>query len=271
MSLERPRVLFVLGAGHCGSTLLSLLMNGHPDFAAVSELSKLGESIANGDPVLSRPEWRDIAACYESRTGAAFSGLDLAHPSWRRFAGWGASEAAAWAQRRASLLACIRDVTGRSWIIDASKSWQQLYLMQRSELFDLRVVHLIRDGRGVVHSYARKYGNLRHGLAKWIKPSVAAVALAAHFQERWLRVRYEELAVDTVATLTGICNLVDLEYEPSMLEFRRHAWIGIGGNRMSHRTDQTIQLDERWRREMPWRHRLLVGIVGGALNRFYGY
>jgi hypothetical protein len=169
------------------------------------------------------------------------------------------------------LMTYLSEVTNRPWIVDASKSWQALYLMQRSALFDLRVVHLVRDARGVVHSYDKKYGDLRHGLAKWVKSSVAALGLASRFENRWLRVRYEDLARDPEQTLTTICALLDLEFEPAMLRFRQHPWFGIGGNRMSRRGDETIRLDERWRREMSWGRQLLVNVVGGPLNRYYGY
>ena len=268
---DRPRVIYVLGAGHCGSTLLGLLLNGHPACLGVSELSKLAESIAANDPVLDTAPWREAARGFEATTGAPFATLDLGHPSWRTFARWTDTEVATWARPRAALVDCLARATDKPWIVDATKSWQPLYLMQRSGLFDLRVVHLLRDVRGVAHSYLTKYGDLRHGLRKWLKPNVAAMALGARFGDHWLRVRYEDLAADPEATLARVCALAGLRYDPAMRRFRDHAWLGIGGNRMAARTDDTIRVDERWKRELSWKDRVVVGVVGGALNRYYGY
>lgn len=270
-TVERPRVLFILGAGHCGSTLLGLLLNAHPACVAVSEVSKLAESIAAGDPVFAQPEWRGAIAQFEAATGTPFAGLDFSHPRWSALVRWREAQATPWAEPRATLLSALAAAAGATWIVDGSKAWQQLHLLELSGRFDLRVVHLVRDVRGVVHSYARKYGELGHGLAKWIKPSVAAMVMERQFPGRWLRVRYEDLARDPAATLARICALIDLDYDPAMLRFRAGRWLGIGGNRMSHRTDDTIRLDEKWRREMSWRDRVIVGAVGGALNRYYGY
>ena len=264
-------MLFILGAGHCGSTLLSLLLNGHPTCISVSELASLSTSIAERDPVLDRDEWRTVARCFEQRSGTRFADVDLAHPSWREFGRWPRETIIEWATPRSTLLRCLLNKTEREWVVDASKSWQQLYLMQRSELFDLRVLHLVRDGHGVVHSYTKKYGQLRHGLSKWIKSSVAAMSLASRFQDRWLRVRYEDLSIDPATTLMAICRFMNIAYDSRMLQFRSHTWLGLGGNRMSKRKDDTIRLDERWRREMSRRDRLVVDLVGGMINRYHGY
>jgi hypothetical protein len=269
---DRPRLVYILGAGHCGSTLLSLLLNGHSDVFGLSELSKLAAARRDHDEVLATETWRAIRARFDEVSPTPFDALDLGHPSWRTFARWDTSRIQAWAAPRALLMSAIRDVTGAGTLIDASKAWQQLYLLRRSGLFDLYVIHLVRDGRGVVHAYHRKYGALRHGLGRWLKPSLVAPWLERNIPgERWLRLQYEQLAAAPEATLQRVCGFIGIPYEPAMLRFRSHDWFGIGGNRMSKSEDETIRLDERWRREMAPRHRALVEVVGGVVNRYYGY
>jgi hypothetical protein len=268
----RPRLVYILGAGHCGSTLLSLLLNGHRDVFALSEFSKLSASVRDHDEVLTTPTWRRIAARFDQRSAVPLAALDLAHPSWRRFAAWTLAEVQAWAAPRALLLETITEVTGAHTLVDASKAWQQLHLLNRSQLFDVFVIHLVRDGRGIVHAYQRKYGDLRHGLSRWLKPSLVAPWLERQVPaDRWLRVHYERLAESPEATLRQICSFLALEFEPAMLRFRSHDWFGIGGNRMRNGQDETIRLDERWRRDMTTRQRLVVDVIGGAVNRYYGY
>jgi len=253
------RVVYILGPGHCGSTLLSLLLNGHPQCVAVGELSKLDAAIANHEAVLDRPEWRAALQACES-----FGALQLGHPGMRELVRWSPERIAAWARPRKALLDALVEATGRPIVVDASKSWQQLYLMQRSQLFDLHVIDLVRDAHGVVHSYTKKYGELTHGLSKWMKSRVAAIALARRFDGRWLRVRYEELGTDTLAR---ICDFIGVPYDPHMLHFRSQPWIGIGSNRMSRGDDETIRIDDRWQRDMPLRDRVLVTLASGFLNR----
>lgn len=265
------RVLYILGAGHCGSTLLSLLTNAHSQCIAVSELSKIGRARAHGDTALQSTLWRDVAACFESRTGMQFEELSLEHPHWSSLLRWGDNQVTAWAQPRAELMQCIAEISGRNWVVDASKSWQQLYLMERSGLFDLRVVHLVRDPHGIVHSYSKKYGRLRRGLSKWLRHSTASTAIGMRMDERFMRVRYEDLASDPAATLEKICGLVGIPYEPSMLQYRKATWLGLGGNRMARRTDETITIDERWKTEMRPTERVVVDVFSAAFNRLFGY
>lgn len=266
-----PEVLYILGAGHCGSTLLGLLLNGHPAMVAVSEVNKLAHAIASRDPVLAQPGWLATRVCYEAQTGAAFNDLNFGFPGMATLLSWDAARVRAWATPLAAMMRSMLDATGKALIVDGSKSVQPLYLMHRSGLFRLRVLHLVRDGRAIVHSYQTKYGGVSVGVKRWAKPSLAAVLLRRRFTGSWLEVKYEELASEPEQTLRTICEFVDQRYGAEMLRYRSHEWMGIGGNRLSKRADDTIHLDESWRRDMRPAVRVGFDVLCGALNRYYGY
>lgn len=277
--MQRPpcTVVYILGAGHCGSTLLSLLLNGHSRMLALSEVRKIHKFIRDterpdGPNPLDDVLWQKVRHRYEWMYETEFDELHLEHPSWKAFSGWSRERLQAWVDPYVQLLRTIVRESGCDILVDSSKSWQQLYLLQRSGRVRIKVVHALRDGRAVLHSYNRKYHDFRVSFGQWVKPTAMAAVLRPLFASRdWHEVRYEALSTAPEETLTQLCQFLDTEFEPEMLRFRSHPWFGIGGNRMAHDTSEEIRLDEKWRRDLSRRDRLLFGLLGGALNRYYGY
>jgi hypothetical protein len=92
-------------------------------------------------------------------------------------------------------------------------------------------IFLSRDGRAVVNSRLRKYAG--EDPSRVIDAWVASVcATEALLEERpaALRVRYEELATDPVATARRVCEALGLCFEPEMLRYEAHAHHPLGGN-----------------------------------------
>lgn len=57
-----------------------------------------------------------------------------------------------------------------------------------------------------------------------------------------------------------------------MLHYRSHPYFGIGGSpTVKNNTEETILLDERWKKELSWKYRIAFALLAGWLNKFYGY
>lgn len=267
-----PVVVFVLAASHSGSTLLSLLLNAHSRIHALSEIDKIGQRARDPDRgrrPLRTPFWQTVTARYEAAGPRRFAEIELQAPHGSRLDG---ADLAEWASDYARLAEAIAAVAQKRVLVDASKDAAQLDLLLRAERFDVRVIELLRDGRGVAHSAARKTGSFARGLRHWARSRRSAAALRTRVApERWRSVRYEDLARTPGPTLRGLCEWLGVAYEPSMLAYRQAAWEGISGNRIATGSDETIALDERWRRELPWRHRALFALLGARLNARDGY
>jgi hypothetical protein len=172
------------------------------------------------------------------------------------------------------------------WIVDASKDPWRLLWLARSGLFDLRVVHLVRDPRAFVHSVTRLPRDgvglgpewKRHKVA--VRQSISWVVhnrlisriLDSHVEPgHSLVVRYEDLASDPFSEAARICGLLDLDFDSRMVEdFRNGSPFAMGGNTMRHR-EGGIQLDRRWESGLPWSRRLIAGTASTRSRRRYGY
>ena len=275
MDADNIKLAYILGAGHCGSTLLNLLLNGHSQAIGLSEMHYVQKyACQNGgaENPLDEPFWDQVRACWEGAVGQSFENIHTASPSWRELRTLSSNDIEKFGRDNAHLARCVGEVAQASLVVDASKKWQRLALLQKAENIDLRVLYLVRDGRAVLNSYVRKFGRFSIGFRRWLAPSLTAFRLRRRMvPEHWLRVRYEDLATDPEAQLRKICRFLSVAYEPQMLSFRSHSDHGVRGNRMRGRSNETIRLDERWRQELSRRHQLLFAVLGGWLNRLNGY
>lgn len=271
---RRPRytLAYIAGAGHCGSTLLNLLLNAHSQVLGLSEVSSIGDHFKEQNEILREPFWLAVGRRYEEATALTFSDLELAALPAAQILRSNTADIEEFARPNRALLDCLALESGASVLVDASKSWQRLALLSKSRDFDLRVIHMLRDGRAVYNSYRRKYRRPVFALTKWPRFTVAALLLRRGFPaSTWLDLRYEDLATNPELSLAGVCTFLGLEFEPAMLRYREQPNLGLGGNRMADRSDQSIKLDETWRTELSSRQRLVFGLFFGWLNRLLGY
>jgi hypothetical protein len=89
---------------------------------------------------------------------------------------------------------------------------------------DVRLIHIVRDGRDVVTSvHPKRPEGFWVTRKRWIQDVAFGLAWAHHPQV--LTVRYEDLTLDYRATVTTICDFLDEEFEPSLLEYPDSATI----------------------------------------------
>ena len=295
------QLVYILGAGHSGSTLLNLLLNGHSQIIGLSEIYQLGRYLRKkpNNRQLKTDFWQDVKQRYEIAAGEPLTSIDI---HWQKAPIWGdknfqkkrktivstllgeltcrkkirasdAQDFADWTQQNQYLFSCIAEKSGANILIDSSKQWQRLSLLKKSGCFNIKVIHLVRDGRAVVNSYIRKYGSFAPALRKWIRNAMPPSYLRREFeQSNWLRLHYEELASQPETTLRKLCDFLEVDYEPQMLHYRQHLNIGLRGNfGVNHRQDEKIVLDQKWKRELSRLNLARFTLFGGWLNTYYGY
>jgi hypothetical protein len=180
--------------------------------------------------------------------------------------------------------------------VDSSKLAHRLKFLLRIPEFNVRVIHLIRDGRAVALTYMRQdefadsnQPSLRRGgrgtaaqatadslpmtkaAREWRRCLEAAEhVLAGLDRSRWMQVRYEELCGDLEGTLRRIHGFLGTDCTRTAALFRdveNH----VIGNGMRLDTTSRVRLDERWRTELTEQDLRAFDDVAGGMNRRYGY
>ena len=170
------RVVYVGGFGRSGSTLLDRVLAQIGGCVAVGELVHLpqrglldDERCGCGVAFSACPFWSEVGVAAFGPAGWASvdaeairrqqAALDrnrripaMVLPRWGRGSAE-TEELGAWFGR---VYAAVADVSGASVVVDSSKHASTAFLLRRAPGLDLRVVHLVRDSRGVAYSWSKR-------------------------------------------------------------------------------------------------------------------
>jgi len=322
----KTRLVYILAASHSGSTLLAILLGSHPEVCTVGELK--ATSMGDVDRYLCScrarirecPFWSAVRGEMAER-GFEFdiedAGTDLASgagPYLRRLlrplhrgpvlefvrdaalglsSGW-RSSLSRFQERNSALARAVCARTGKGVIVDSSKVGVRLKYLLRNPALDVKVVRLIRDGRGVALAYvdparfadarnpALRGGGMgadredeRLGMAEaateWRRSNEEAEAVLAGLDPaRWRNVRYEDLCADPDAALRSLFAFlgVDPGIGVEQLEFEG---LHLIGNGMRMDFPRRIRLDERWKEALGPGDLRVFDSVAGSMNRRLGY
>ena len=292
------RYIFLASNAYSGSTLLSFLLGAHPQIGTVSDVSgqrreRTMSTFACSCGLLMEtcPFWRTLLEELD-RTGVEFSlanfrlGFDERKPRWlgrtrMRSLGSGAAEAVRdrlfrlvpgdehsmyqLGRRNAVFATAVMAVTGASVFVDASKEQLRARYLRRYVDQGLRVIHLVRDVRGVVDSTLRR-GKLgisgTEAARRWGRTNEAIMRSVEDLDpERRLLVRYEDLCADLEGTMRRLFTFsgVDPDVDVGRIVAGEQHLIG---NSMRLSGVGEIRLDERWRSSIA--SHAIEGIIGSA-------
>ncbi len=271
------KVVFILGSGHCGSTLLDLLLDCHSQIVGVGELQHLARDpvCACGRNVVDCPFWHAAAIKIKYDLQAHRKKIDflLNRPRFwqRRGLDWQRLDSESdFVGVYQSLFEYILQQSGKEVIVLSSKSVPLFELLQKSEVIEPVVIHLVRDGRAVVWSYMKKYNSALPFIWKWIAENIKVEILKLRYKQiKFLTINYQQLTRDPEGTLKAILAELSLPWQPEILNFRDCPHHQVGGNRMKLRKDSTIKEDLEWKSKMPWQYKILTNFLLGWLNWYY--
>jgi hypothetical protein len=280
-------VVYIGGAGRSGSTFLESLLSEVPTCVCVGEMRWIWDrGIAQnqlcscGQPFRGCPFW---IAVFEK----AFGGMDvpavtqmlarqrsldrlryvpgLAIPALRsrsfrhRLRAHGAA--------LSGLYAAIAAVSGRGIVIDSSKDPTYAYVLAAVPALRLKILHLVRDSRGVAFSWSRQ--RLRPEIVThteymdrfsprqvailWMTSNTLIGALRIKDLDS-VRLRYEDYATDLTRARDACARLgIDLPISTSgPAAHSADVWHTISGNPIRFsKGAKSVVFDEEWRSKMP--------------------
>jgi len=303
-------VLFIAGFGRSGSTLLDRLLGSTPGFHSGGELCsvwKMGlvdDELCSCGAHFSRCRfWRAVgsdsfAALPAGATEAIASylrGILPARAIWRFFIPWTRraiirSAPADFFDVTGRFYRTVRDVSGDTAVVDSSKLASYLMLLAHISAVDIRVVHLVRDPRAVMHSWLRppvedpegrvlmpRFGAVKSALL-WLAMNAAVEWTARRMHFPYVRVRYEDLVRDPAGVVTDVRSGIarqDLGVMRAAPNGEKAVDLDSGhiisGNPMRFRHGRVaIVEDDAWKAG-PWGRRAIAAVITLPLRLRYGY
>lgn len=308
---ESPvNVLFVGGMPRSGSTLLDLLIGQLPGHCDVGELFYMWQGgverdqrCACGEPFSRCPFWTAVGL-------RAFGGWDrvdvdevlqlqrqvdttaqlVLRPVARLLPGHRA-RTERYLELTRRVYRAVADVSGVPIVVDSTKRPSTAYLLASDPGVRLRIVHMVRDPRGVLNSWSHevplpegagardhlKRRPARQILRRWLTVNLMIERLARRGVPL-LRLRYEDLVADPRGAMRAAMELSGLAVRDDDLDFigpdgvhRALSHAPAGGRVRFRNGPMPLTLDEKWRRELPPSRQRLASVVCGPLMRRYRY
>jgi Sulfotransferase family len=213
-----PPAPFIVGVPRSGTTLLRLMLDAHPELTIPPETHFLP---------------RVIRACRHGASPERVAHVAARHRRWEDFG-----------IEREQYLDRLRQIEPLE-AGPAIRAFYELYAehagkprwgdktpgyavkMRRIQraLPEAHFIHLIRDGRDVVLSQARKSERplpVEVAAKRW-KRRVVATRKRSEGVDHYTELRYEDLVTDPEAALRRVCELIELSFDPAMLAYHEHA------------------------------------------------
>jgi hypothetical protein len=302
-------VLYLGGLGRSGTTLVERLLGELPGVCTLGEVVHLWQ--------------RDIRDDERCGCGERFSACTF----WtaigqRAFGGWGEvdvdrvqalqatvertrhiprlastrlspaqkSDVREYAEYYARVYRAAAEVSGAEVVVDSSKHSALAHCLRWSDELDLRVVHVVRDARGVAYSWTKTVARPETDGAEEMtrySPGRSALLWNAHNAAFGLlarrgvavqRIRYEQFLTDPRSALHELAEYAGLALRAEDLKFIGDGYADLtpghsaAGNPMRFTVGRLpLRRDDAWIRALPGSQRRLVGAVCAPMLRAYGY
>jgi hypothetical protein len=196
-------VVFILSSKHAGSTLLGFLLGSHPQAALVGHLENFERRLRDKGTVKCK-------VC------------DGPCEVWDRYMQ---------VLERPYYHRAAFEVLGKPIVVDTSQvaSWAAL---NQPYVGRSVYVYLLRHGLASLRRTKNRRGGLTRRLIEEWKSAHCDIQsfLAGVPSGDQITIRYEELATDPPAVLRQICDVVDIDYDPIMLQYWLAGHHAISGN-----------------------------------------
>lgn len=325
MSPAKQKLIYLAAASHSGSTLTAMLLGAHPDLCSVGELkvTHLGDKAhylcSCKTPISLCSFWQGVSekmrhkghvfsiddAKMDIRSDANAYTLRLLKPLVRGpllefVRDFLLSLSPNWSQQRPLLMRRNHDFicavaaqAGVDTVIDSSKIGIRLkYLLKDSDL-DIKVIWVVRDGRGVSLAYkdpgqfadakdpryrgggagknSERGRQVQKGGHEWVRCNEEIEALLATLPaHRWCKVHYEDICQNTGASLDKLFQFIGVDANKKRLDFKT-AEHHIIGNGMRLDDSEAIKLDLRWQTQLSADELAQFESVAGRYQRKMGY
>lgn len=306
----KVKVLYVMGPGRSGSTVLGQVLNGVEGFFLVGELYYLWDRglIENrlcscGVFFKNCPVWEEVLrqslGSVEEIDARRLLELREQSTSNRRLLVASAKQRREAVPRMGEYLGVldalyrgVKRVSRSRVIVDTSKSPAYGFALENVPGVEMYVLHLVRDPRAIAYSwwtrkkiqpasekrpgrYMTAHAPLETSLT-WNAWNFAVEKTWGGAPERYMRLRYEDLVRDPRGSLETILDFLGEQNLRLPLSGKREVLLGVnhafsGNPDRLRRGSVTLRADEEWRKKMNRTQRaLVVAATWPGLVR-YGY
>ncbi len=304
-------IVYTISTGYSGSTLLSMLMNAHPQVASVGELSN-----SVGEILKTSPNKAYICSCHNEITQCQFwiqvqkhcreNGVDLDLHDFETQLDLGlgnfVNRAIFGSPVQFTLILSLRDAilgrvpmyknminetldrnliiarailetTGKSIFFDASKNARIASKLCKRPEVNFKLVHLVRDPRGVMNSMLKRRPNATAEFVGkyWLRTQLSALSLKSNLPDASYLLVHYESLCSHPSETFQSINRFLDIEDADLIENAMNQEHHLIGNEMRTSQLKNIKLDEAWRNNLNPSQLAKIKQIAGKIGLSLGY
>lgn len=286
---EKIRMIYITGGGHSGSTILSFILGTAPEVFNAGELKffnahqdlrnkriqYMKNTCSCGEEALECPFWENVEERIEHPLNI-FHQTSIKERLWLAlkillpFYHFPLSEKKSddyFLSETIRQEACqIKPST--SYLLDASKNLARLVYLNSHQSFNLKVIFLIRDGRGFVNSYHKAEGQFWRWVLEWIILNFLMLRYLNKEKVNFFHLSYDQFCTDPMKYLRQFNAKFNLHLPLNYVESVRETIFHVrAGNPLKSdiRTFSGLKRDEKYQSELS---KVRQGILSVLLEPF---
>ena len=306
--METIKVIYILGEGRSGSTLVERVLGQHSEIFAAGELKHIWErsfhenqlcscgaaffdcevwkEIRDALPATIEPDEQIEAQEKISRLRHFFTLKRLLKKNSYQENQHLMTIIDAYYELYKSIL----KVSGKSYVLDASKHPVFAFLLSMHPHIELHIIHLVRDVRGVAYSWRKKkirpeitthqeymprYSVVRTAIS-WDIVNYIGNAIKKH-ADSYMLLRYEDIMEHPKKEIKEVFKSLNLQDETDHIfiddhTVQLHPNHTVAGNPMRFKTGNIhLKLDEEWEKKMRQKDRFLTTLFSKRFLKKYGF
>lgn len=302
---HKIKVVYILGFGRSGSTLLDRMLGQIPGFFSIGELRLWDTTILNhehcgcGNKLLECKIWKEV---FESAFGDGLNSgmeamLELRKKTRSRYLAFQGIPGTRKKFLRnlltnldvvRKIYTAIEKTTKCKVIVDSSKLPSYGLALKMLDTVELYVVHIVRDPRGAAYSWQKKVFLPKSGRRMpiyapvksaffWSLWNIEVSIFQKKLKEHYYLLRYEDLIAHPRKITKELMHFLGETNGGSLEFFGDHAVTlkenhTVSGNKMRFQTGLVpLKVDEEWRQKMTFRDKVIVSFLTWPWLLRYGY
>jgi hypothetical protein len=293
---NKIKVIYIVGEGRSGSTLLERVLGQHPIIFAAGELLHIWERSFLDNQLCSCGKHFYDCEVWQGITKEFISNIKIFEPKEIIKAIKNTSRMRHYLTGKNlknkdslflndvyyNLYYAIKKYTNKDFIIDASKHPVFAHILSQNMKINLHIIHLIRDSRGVSFSWNKK--RIRPEITEKIEYMprysifrsaiywnlINKVALDLKRKTSYIQIRYEDLVKYPEKTLEKIFNFLGVENHSYDFVKRLNVKVfvnlqtnhTVSGNPFRFKTGNIeLKLDKSWQDSFPFYKKFIVSLL----------
>jgi hypothetical protein len=256
---EHINILYLLGAGRSGTTLLATVLNNNVNINTVGELHhfynylRVEDNCSCGQSLGKCPIWSKLLQTFPKYTKEELTSIidnQIKNEHHNRILSllFGRKASKEYLNHQKAI---YKGLDHKEWLLDSSKYLARYLSLKQVSEFNIKGIYVIRDIRGVIHSFSKNVQTPKSPIKTVLYYILINFLsqIVCWLDKDVIKIKYEDFIEDPEKVLNKICdflainNKINYTSEEKIFEMPHI----VGGNRLKTNKTISIKKDLKWK------------------------